>query len=133
MSESYDGVSGGPFRAVIRMTFSNGKNYAFMIWVDGSQRYCYNRCDYSGSSSGSGGAWRNINEKDPAGAALFNTTGAEFKIERVSGNQLKLTVNGTEMETFTMAETGADAKVVSVGMRLYGNPDKDIRIPFKLA
>ena len=133
VSESYDGVSGGPFRAVIRMTFSNGKNYAFMIWVDGSQRYCYNRCDYNGSSSGSGGAWRNINEKDPAGAALFNTTGAEFKIERVSGNQLKLTVNGTEMETFTMAETGADAKVVSVGMRLYGNPDKDIRIPFKLA
>ena len=131
VEDSCDG-SGNVFRIVIRMTFDNGTNYAFTVWIDSQQRYCYNRCDYSGSSSGSSGAWRNINEQDPTAVNLFNTTGAEFKIERVSGNQLKLTVNGTEMETFTMSAISEENKVVSVGMRLYGNPDQDIEIPFEL-
>ena len=69
--------------------------------------------------------------KDTA-TALFNTDGAEFKIQHVDGNKLKLTINGTELETFTMTATDAGAKEVSVGMRFYGNTGKDIEIPFTL-
>ena len=74
------------------------------------------------------GSWKNIHNL----ADAINGDGVDYKLERTGDNILTLTVNGVVMETYTMEGVTAENKVVSVGMRHYGNKGEHIEIPFQL-
>ena len=130
VTESYEGITDGGFRMVLRITLDNGKNYAFSIWVDAEKRYAYNHYGAGDSVTGWGGAWCLIGEKNADAAAALNGDGAQFKLERIDANHLQLTLNGTVLETYTMEGVTAANKVVSVGMDRYGNRGTKVELPF---
>lgn len=133
VEQSYEGIAnGGGFRVVLRMTLDNGKIYAFSIWIDTSMRYAYNHFGAGGSVTGWGGAWCAIADKNPGAAIALNGTGAEFKLERIDGNHMQITLNGTVLETYTIEGVTETNKVVSVGISHYGNKDNLVEIPFEV-
>jgi ABC-type Mn2+/Zn2+ transport system ATPase subunit len=133
VEQSYEGIAnGGGFRVVLRMTLDNGKIYAFSIWIDTSMRYAYNHFGAGGSVTGWGGAWCAIADKNPGAAIALNGTGAEFKLERIDGNHMQITLNGTVLETYTIEGVTETNKVVSVGISHYGNKDNVVEIPFEV-
>ena len=127
VEDSKEGNGNTGFAVALRMTLSNGKNYAFRIYND-KGTYA---CDYygaAGSATGWGG-WKNIHSL----ASQINGEGVDFKLERTNANTLKVSLNGTVIITYTMEGVTENDKVVSVGLCHYGNKGEKIEVPFTLA
>ena len=121
LEESKDGNGNTGFSFVLRITLDNGKSHAFRVYNDKGE-YAIQEFD------GSWGYWTRL---DAEAATALNADGVDFKLER-EGSVLKLSVNGKVYITYTMAGVTADNKVTAVGLRHYGNIDKQIDIPFEL-
>lgn len=133
VADSYEGIAnGGGYRAVLRMTLDNGKNYAFSIWINTDKVYAYNHFGAGNSATGWGGAWCLPAEKNAEATAALNGDGAEFKLERIDGNHLQITLGGTVLETYTIPGVTDANKVISVGMQVYGNKGEYVDIPFEV-
>ena len=127
VEDSKEGNGNTGFAVALRMTLSNGKNYAFRIFND-KGTYA---CDYygaAGSATGWGG-WQNIHSY----ASQINGEGVDFKLERINANTLQISLNGTVIFTYTMEGVTENDKVVSVGLCHYGNKGVKIEVPFVLA
>lgn len=133
IDKSYEGIAnGGGFRIVLRMNLDNGKNYAFSIWIDTIKRYCYNHFGGGSSATGWGGAWCLVGDKNADAMAALNGAGAKFKLERIDGNHMQITLNGTVLETYTIPDVTEANKVVSVGIQHNGNKGEYLEIPFEV-
>lgn len=133
VEQSYEGIeNGGGFRIALRMTLDNGKNYAFSIWINTDKQYAYNHFGAGGSATGWGGAWCLVGDKNAEAMAALNGEGAEFKLERIDGNHIQITLNGTVLETYTIPDVSEANKVVSVGVSHFGNKGEKVEIPFEL-
>lgn len=130
LANSYEGIAGGGYRIVLRATLDNGKIYAFSIWVNTDKIYAYNHFGAGGSVTGWSGAWKNVAEVNAEAAAALNGDGAQFKLERINGNKLRITINGSILETYTMDGVTEANKVVSMGMAHYGAKGEKIAIPY---
>ena len=137
IDQSYEGIAvGGGWRVMLYMQLDNGNYYAFSMWIDTDKRYAYNH--YGGniegvaSTTGWGGAWCLLTEKNTEATAALNGDGAEFKLERIDGNHIQITLGGTVLETYTIPGVTEANKVISVGMQHNGNKDQLIEIPFQL-
>jgi hypothetical protein len=136
VEDSYEGSANGCWRFAIYMQLDNGKYYAFSIWNNENKQYAYNHfggnIDGVASATGWGGAWCLLADKNAQATAALNGDGAEFKIARIDGNHLQLTLGGTVLETYTIPEVTAANKVISVGILHYANKGEYIDIPFEL-
>ena len=109
------------YSIVLRITMDNGKFYAFRIINDTAVRYAYSRFGADGAATGwDGRTW--VDSKDSAATGLINGNGAAFKVERTAANVLTVSINGTVLDTYTMEGVTSSNKVVSVGLKHYGNP-----------
>ena len=137
IADSYEGSANGPWRVALYMQLSNGKYYAFNIWVDTQQRYVYNRSnvkiDGVEAATGNSGAWRELSAVNAEATAALNGEGAEFKLNRIDGNHIQVTFGGTVLETYEMAGVTDADKVVSVGMYHWGNKGEYVDIPFHVS
>ena len=127
IEDSKDGNGNVGFAVILRVTFDNGKAYAFRIYND-KGTFAYAWYGNGGSATGWGG-WKNIHSTYADG---FQGDGVDFKLERISGNQLALSLNGNVMETYPMADVNDSHKVVSVSVQQNGNKGEKIEIPFEL-
>ena len=137
VENSYEGISnGGGWRTMLYMQLDNGNYYAFSMWINTSKQYAYNHygaaIDGVTPATGWGGAWCLVGEKNAEAMAALNGDGAEFKLERIDGNHIQITLNGTVLETYEIPGVTEANKVVSVGMQHYGNRGEYVDIPFKL-
>ena len=136
VENSYEGGPNGGWRVMLYMQLDNGNYYAFSMWIDTDKRYAYNHyggnIDGVASTTGWGGAWCLVGEKNAEAMAALNGDGAEFKLERTDGNHIQVTVNGTVLENYEIPGVTEANKVISVGMQHNGNPGEYIDIPFKL-
>jgi hypothetical protein len=126
LEDSKDGNGKVGFAFVLRINLDNGKFYAFRI-INDKGTYAHDHFGASGSSSGWGN-WKNIHSL----ADAINGDGVDYKIERTGANTLTLSINGEVVETYTMDGVTAANKVVSVGVRLYGNQGQTIDVPFQV-
>jgi hypothetical protein len=131
-ANSYEGIAGGGYRIVLRATLDNGKVYAFSIWVNADKIYAYNHFGAGGSVTGWSGAWKNVAEVNAEAAAALNGDGAEFKLDRITGNKLRITINGSILETYTMEGVTDANKVVSMGVAHYGNTGVKVAMPYTI-
>ena len=121
MAQSTDGNGKIGYSMVLRVTMDNGKFYAFRIINEVEVRYGYSRFGADGAANGwDGKCW--VDTKDTSVTNLINGAGAEFKVERTAANILTVTLNGKVLDTYTMEGVTASNKVVSVGVKHYGNP-----------
>ena len=137
VANSYEGGPDGGWRIALYMQLDNGNYYAFSIWIDASQKYAYNH--YGGKIAGEkdsvttwGGAWRDLAVVNPEATAALNGNGAEFKLERIDGNHIRVTFGDTVLETYEIPGVTAANKVVSVGLHHWGNKGAHVEIPFSL-
>ena len=132
MAQSTDGNGKIGYSMVLRVTLDNGKFYAFRIINDLDVRYGYSRFGTDGAANGWDG-WCWIDTKDTSATSLINGSGAEFKVERTAANILTVTLNGKVLDTYTMEGVTASNKVVSVGVKHYGNPASTkyaVKVPY---
>ena len=136
IDNSYEKGPGGGWRVMLYMQLDNGNYYAFSMWINTEKKYAYNH--YGGNidgvapTTGWGGAWCLVGDKNADAMAALNGDGAEFKLERIDGNHIQVTVDGTVLETYEIPGVTEANKVISVGMQHNGNPGEYIDIPFKL-
>ena len=136
IDNSYEKGPGGGWRVMLYMQLDNGNYYAFSMWINTDKKYAYNH--YGGnisgvaSTTGWGGAWCLVGDKNADAMAALNGDGAEFKLERIDGNHIQITLDGTVLETYEIPGVTEANKVISVGMQHNGNPGEYINIPFKL-
>ena len=137
VANSYEGGPDGGWRIALYMQLDNGNYYAFSMWIDASQKYAYNH--YGGKIAGEkdsvttwGGAWRDLAVVNPEATAALNGNGAEFKLERIDGNHIRVTFGDTVLETYEIPGVTAANKVVSVGLHHWGNKGAHVEIPFSL-
>ena len=136
VENSYEGGAGGGWRVILYMQLDTGNYYAFSMWIDTQKRYAYNH--YGGniagvaSTTGWGGAWCLVGDKNADAMAALNGDGAQFKLERIDGNHIQITLDGTVLETYEIPGVTEANKVISVGMQHNGNPGEYIDIPFQL-
>ena len=132
LEDSYEGApNGGGYSIVLRMTFDNGKNYAFRIYNCSSARYGYGRFGSGGSSTGWGG-FKWVDTVVPEVNTLLHGDDGAFKLERTGANTLQLSLNGKVLETYTADGITESNKVVSAGFAQYGNRGYYVEIPFTL-
>ena len=136
IENSYENGPDGGWRIALYMQLDNGNYYAFSMWIDTSHRYAYNHfggnVDGVASTTGWGGAWCLLSDKNAEATAALNGDGAEFKLERIDGNHIQITFGGVVLETYEIPGVTADNKVVSVGLLHYGNKGAYVDIPFAL-
>ena len=137
IANSYEGGPDGGWRIALYMQLDNGNYYAFSMWIDASQKYAYNH--YGGKIAGEkdstttwGGAWRDLAVVNPEATAALNGNGAEFKLERIDGNHIRVTFGDTVLETYEIPGVTAANKVLSVGLHHWGNKGAHVEIPFAL-
>ena len=137
IANSYEGGPDGGWRIALYMQLDNGNYYAFSMWIDADQKYAYNH--YGGKIAGDkdsvttwGGAWCLLSEKNADATAALNGNGAEFKLERIDGNHIRVTFGDTVLETYEIPGVTAENKVVSVGLHHWGNKGARVEIPFAL-
>ena len=137
IANSYEGGPDGGWRIALYMQLDNGNYYAFSMWIDANQKYAYNH--YGGKIAGEkdsvttwGGAWRDLAVVNPEATAALNGNGAEFKLERIDGNHIRVTFGDTVLETYEIPGVTAANKVVSVGLHHWGNKGAHVEIPFAL-
>ena len=126
VADSQDGNGNVGFATILRVTMDNGNSYAFRV-INDKGTYAYDRYGSGGSLTGWGN-WKNLSSL----ADQFNGEGVAFKLERTGDNVLTLSVNGTVMETYTMAGITASNQVVSVSVQHNGNQGEMVDIPFVL-
>jgi hypothetical protein len=132
LEDSYEGApNGGGYSIVLRMTFDNGKNYAFRIYNCSAARYGYSRFGSGGSSTGWGG-FKWVDTVVPEVNTLLHGDDGAFKLERTGANTLQLSLNGKVLETYTADGITESNKVVSAGFAQYGNRGYYVEIPFTL-
>ena len=127
VADSQDGNGSTGFFFVLRVTMDNGKFYAFRV-INDKGTYAHDHFGAGGSST----AWGTWKALDADAAAALNGDGVVYKLERTGADTLTLSVNGVVMETYVMEGVTADNKVVSMGMRSFGNQGIKIEIPFTL-
>lgn len=136
IANSYEGGPDGGWRIALYMQLDNGKYYAFSMWINADKVYAYNHfggnIDGVASTTGWGGAWCLLSDKNAEATAALNGNGAEFKLERIDGNHIQITLGGKVLETYEIPGVTADNKVVSVGLLHYGNKGAHVEIPFAL-
>ena len=126
VADSQDGNGKVGFATILRVTMDNGNSYAFRV-INDKGTYAYDRYGSGGSLTG-WGSWKNLSSL----ADQFNGDGVAFKLERTGDNMLTLSVDGTVMETYTMAGITAGNKVASVSIQHNGNQGEMVDIPFVL-
>ena len=126
VADSQDGNGKVGFATILRVTMDNGNSYAFRV-INDKGTYAYDRYGSGGSLTG-WGSWKNLSSL----ADRFNGDGVAFKLERTGDNVLTLSVDGTVMETYTMAGITAGNKVASVSIQHNGNQGEVVAIPFVL-
>ena len=127
VADSQDGNGKVGFAVILRVTMDNGKTYAFRVYND-KGTYAHSWYGAGGSVTG-WGSWKNIHN---AYAADFNGDGVEYKLERTAGDKLTLSLNGTVVETYTMAGVTSANKVVSMSAQHNGNKGVKVEVPFSL-
>ena len=136
IANSYEGGPDGGWRIALYMQLDNGNYYAFSMWINADKVYAYNHfggnIDGVASTTGWGGAWCLLSDKNAEATAALNGNGAEFKLERIDGNHIQITFGGAVLETYEIPGVTADNKVVSVGLLHYGNKGTHVEIPFAL-
>ena len=136
IANSYEKGPDGGWRIALYMQLDNGKYYAFSMWINTDKVYAYNHfggnIDGVASTTGWGGAWCLLSDKNAEATAALNGNGAEFKLERIDGNHIEITLGGKVLETYEIPDVTADNKVVSVGLLHYGNKGAHVEIPFAL-
>ena len=136
IANSYEGGPDGGWRIALYMQLDNGKYYAFSMWIDAGQKYAYNHfggnIDGVAATTGWSGAWRDLAVVNAEATAALNGNGAEFKLERIDGNHIQITLGGVVLETYEISGVTAENKVVSVGLLHYGNKGARVDIPFEL-
>ena len=125
IEDSKDGDGNIGFSFVLRMTLDNGKVYAFRIF---NENGTYAFSEFGTNSTG----WGNWKALDADAAAALNGDGVDFKLERTGANVLTLSINGTEVLTYTMEGVTIENLITSVGLRHYGNINMQVDIPFAL-
>ena len=136
VENSYEGGPNGGWRVMLYMQLDNGNYYAFSMWINTDKKYAYNHyggnIDGVASTTGWGGAWCLVGDKNADAMAALNGDGAQFKLERIDGNHIQVTLDGTVLETYEIPGVTAANKIISVGMQHNGNPGEYINIPYKL-
>ena len=125
VEDSKDGDGKIGFSFVLRITLNNGKVYAFRIYND-KGTYAFSEFGTSGTG------WGHWKALDSDMATALNGDGVDFKLERTGANVLTLSINGTEILTYTMEGVTIENQVTSVGLRHYGNINMQVDIPFVL-
>ena len=136
IENSYEGGPDGGWRIALYMQLDNGKYYAFSMWINTDKVYAYNHfggnIDGVASTTGWGGAWCLLSDKNAEATEALNGNGAEFKLERIDGNHIQITFGGIVLENYEIPDVTAENKVVSVGLLHYGNKGAYVDIPFAL-
>ena len=70
-----------------------------------------------------------MDEKNPAAVAALYAEGAQFKLERITGDKVRISVNGTILETYTIEGVTEANKVVSMGVCHWGNKGEYVDLP----
>ena len=135
VANSYENGPDGGWRIALFMQLDNGEYYAFSMWIDANHKYAYNH--FGGKIAGEkdsittwGGAWHDLAVTNAEATAALNGDGAEFKLERIDGNHIRVSFGGIVLETYEIAGVTAENKVVSVGLHHWGNKGAYVDIPF---
>ena len=135
IENSYENGPDGGWRIALFMQLDNGEYYAFSMWIDANHKYAYNH--FGGKIAGEkdsittwGGAWHDLAVTNAEATAALNGDGAEFKLERIDGNHIRVSFGGIVLETYEIAGVTDENKVVSVGLHHWGNKGSYVDIPF---